>query len=320
MFVFRSRASAVLYDFLMSLNTEKVFLIPCNICPIVPLIFLKANIKFEFIDISNETLCLDLDIAIKKIKRSPSEVGGILFVHTYGLEESFDEEFKNIKNVNDGILIIDDKCLCIPSFDTEDQIADLTLYSTGYSKYIDLGFGGYGILSSNKDIKHNSLKFNQVHLDDIVTLYKYHVKEQIRLETAVIENNGNWLENKNNPMVFGIYEQIINEQVSNMKKHKNKINEIYSSKLPKELQLPDIYQNWRFNILIPRKEEVLNKIFEKKLFASSHYSPLNKVFSIDNNGYRNGDMLYSKVINLFNDKYITEQQAVLISEEILNII
>ena len=40
--------------------------------------------------------------------------------------------------------------------------------------------------------------------------------------------------------------------------------------LTKGIQLNNIYQNWRFNILVENKEEVLNAIFEKGLFASNN--------------------------------------------------
>ena len=68
MLIFRNRASAVLYDFLASIKSNKFFLLPCNICHIVPITFLKAGVDYEFIDISNETLCMDFNIIMDKMK------------------------------------------------------------------------------------------------------------------------------------------------------------------------------------------------------------------------------------------------------------
>ena len=42
-------------------------------------------------------------------------------------------------------MIIDDKCLCIPNTKFKKNLySDLEIYSTGYSKYCDMGYGGYG--------------------------------------------------------------------------------------------------------------------------------------------------------------------------------
>ena len=52
MILFRDRATTILYEVLTTLNKNNKFLIPLNICPIVPDTFLKVGIKFEFIDIN----------------------------------------------------------------------------------------------------------------------------------------------------------------------------------------------------------------------------------------------------------------------------
>jgi len=50
------RASAILYHVLASREQKKPWLLPANICPIVPITFLKARVPFELVDISAETL------------------------------------------------------------------------------------------------------------------------------------------------------------------------------------------------------------------------------------------------------------------------
>ena len=52
MILFRDRTATILYEVLTTLNKNNKFLIPLNICPIVPDAFLKVGIKFEFIDIN----------------------------------------------------------------------------------------------------------------------------------------------------------------------------------------------------------------------------------------------------------------------------
>ena len=72
--------------------------------------------------------------------------------------------------------------------------------------------------------------------------------------------------------------------------------------LPKEIQFPIEYQNWRFNIRVNNKEEILKNIFDAGLFASGHYKPLADHCPVAKD-------LYEHVINLFNDFYYTEEQA-----------
>ncbi|WP_252981536.1 hypothetical protein [Aliarcobacter butzleri] len=69
MIIFEDRAATVLYKTLKSLKNKNKFLLPLNICPIVPDTFIKANINFEFVDINLKTLCMDEDIVLEKIKK-----------------------------------------------------------------------------------------------------------------------------------------------------------------------------------------------------------------------------------------------------------
>ncbi len=310
MLIFRNRASAVLYDFLISINSNKIFFLPCNICPIVPITFLKAGANYEFVDISNETLCIDFNIIMDKLINNPSKYGGILFAHTYGLENSFNNEFKRMKEFNEKLIIIDDKCLCKPNFNNSSSFADITLYSTGYSKYVDIGFGGFGYINKNIDIVNCKLRYNEKDLEDIIEQYKMVIKD----EEKFIYSDSNWLDNRIPEVAFNEYRNIVETKKLDISKYKKQIHNIYLSELPKEIQLPIQYQNWRFNILVPNKEEVLKKIFNSGFFASSHYSPLNKSFSNNKSFFPNANKLFSNVINLFNDKYITFEQVVSISK------
>ncbi len=68
----------------------------------------------------------------------------IIWVWPYGLKPS-NEKLKEIKNCGD-CLILEDKCLARPNLPYENSFSgcsDAELYSTGYSKYCDLLFGGW---------------------------------------------------------------------------------------------------------------------------------------------------------------------------------
>ncbi len=57
---------------------------------------------------------------------------------------------KEIKENHPDLLLIDDRCLCVPDLEPDlSSPAEVILYSTGYGKIVDLGFGGYACLSGN---------------------------------------------------------------------------------------------------------------------------------------------------------------------------
>jgi dTDP-4-amino-4,6-dideoxygalactose transaminase len=93
---------------------------------------------------------------------------------------------------------------------------------------------------------------------------------------------------------------------------KIRINNIYSSNLPTDIQLSSEFQNWRFNIITNKKKKILNEIFSNKLFASNHYSDMS--FYFHRIRAENAYKIYNEVINLFNYKYINEIQAYKITE------
>lgn len=144
MITFANRASAILFRFLKSRNFEKPFLLPANVCPVVPLSMMKAGVDYEFVDI-DERHAMSEDLALEKL--SSGSYSGLLFVHSYG--HYFDNKnfYAQIKCINSEICIIDDRCLCKPSI--EDEVppnVDLALFSTGYAKYVELSYGGYGVM------------------------------------------------------------------------------------------------------------------------------------------------------------------------------
>jgi len=81
MILFEDRAATVLYKVLLTLNKDKYFLLPLNVCPIVPDTFLKANIKFKFIDIDIKTLCMDETSLIDTIRNETMLVEYYLSIH-----------------------------------------------------------------------------------------------------------------------------------------------------------------------------------------------------------------------------------------------
>ena len=263
MILFENRASTILYNVLIKLDNRNKFLLPLNICPIVPETFMKANIEFEFIDINLDTLCMDEALLLNNIKND-NKIGGVLFVKTFGVELNTEKLFEEIKNINEDIFIIDDRCPCIQEFDynIEESYADMVLFSSGYSKYVDIGYGGYSFVKQ---------KYEDKFLDKSKTNQFYEYKNQL-----------------------------INT-IPKMKKHKEQLNNIYFKGIDTKYHLGKKFNNWRFSIVVNNKEEILDKIFKiDGLFASSHY-PQSKYATKYINKETNSKIVHDKIINLFND-------------------
>ena len=302
------RASAILYHILVSQQERKPWLLPANICPIVPVTFLKARVPFEFVDISAETLHMDMGQAEDLIRQR--KFGGLLYAHTYG-EPSTPSDFLNgIKSLNPELLIVDDRCLCVPEFKPQSS-ADVILYSTGYAKIVDLHFGGYALLRNGLNYQPAYLAFDADDYDQIERSYKKAVQERVQF----VYHDMNWLETDASLPEWDDYRLQIESGLKASLAQRARLNEIYASSLPRELQLPQEYQMWRFNIRVKNKLKVMPTIFEAGLFASSHYVSLTGIMAVGSAPH--ADTLADEVINLFNDHHFDTDKAAQICDLIL---
>jgi len=280
------RASIVLYYFLLS-QKKGLYLLPVNICSVIYDVFLETGNDVHFIDIDRKTLCVDEEKLFSFL--ATQKCTGVLLNHTYGVDVNFTGIISKMKSEYD-IVIIEDRCLCRPELFANAEV-DLTLYSTGYAKMIELSYGGgYGIIRDEAYVKNCNKELNNVSIsfkEKIKFTYNFNIeKKQYFLDIASCED------------------YIIS--------HKKKINNIYDYYLS-QYKLNDIYNYWRYNILCKNKETLLNIIFSHDLYASSHYKPLSENV-LD---YANAYLLSRTIINLFNDKYFTERQAEELSKIII---
>lgn len=309
MIAYEKRASVILYNLLKSLPDDRPFLLPSNVCPIVPLTFLKANRTFEFVDISLDNLCMDQVLVLDKLKLMPAAYAGVLFVRTYGLDGSFEDFFKSVKQTDSSIVIIDDKCLCPPYvMDAPGAFSDMVLYSTGYSKIVDLGFGGYGVLRDGLNYESRSYDFDPAALSRMTAQYKSAIENQTRFEYI----DTDWMDASRPELGLPEYFSTIESRLDTVIRGKQEINRIYKSNLPREVCLDENYQLWRFNIFLPEKPRLLKRIFDAGLFASSHYAPLDAIFSSGRSA--NSERLHSGVVNLFNSDLFDVEMALRLTE------
>ncbi len=302
------RASKILYNFLVSNKFKGKFILPANVCPIVPLTFIQAKVKFCIVDISESDLCLDQDLTKKLISNSREEYAGIFFVRTYGVDKKFDYFFEALKKINDQLIIIDDRCLAKPEpFLTHIYPADLVLFSTGYAKYVDIGEGGFAFFDDRKGFfNYKKIKTNFVGKDEYLILNDF--KVFIASDCQYTKKREYlWLKNTS---PSEDYIQKVEKCISHTVQHKKKLNTIYAEIIPDQYLLQKDFWHWRFTILVPseKKKYILEELFSNQLFASSHYASLCHIFS--NKRAPVAEKIHSSVINLFNDRYYTEHQAV----------
>jgi hypothetical protein len=298
------RASTILHDLLLQVAAGRAFLLPANICPIVPITFFKAGVPIEFVDISPDTLNMDLGEAEARLQRPHRSYGGLLYAHTYGDPATPNAFIQQIKGRFPDLLLIDDRCLCLPELEPPgSSAADVTLYSTGYAKIVDIGFGGYAFLQEHVPYKHRSLTFRKADLDSMEARYK----ARVEAGEAYSYEDSEWLQADEDLPAWDVYRPRVMNALQSSLDHRRAINAVYNSRIPSQLGLPRDYQLWRFSLRVPRKERVLAAIFAAGLFASSHYASLDGIMG--SGGGQNARELAGHVVNLFNDQHYTLDMA-----------
>lgn len=298
------RASAILYDILVGLGDVQPFLLPANICPVVPITFFKAHVPFEFVDISAQSLHMDLDQVEARLHSRAGGYGGLLYAHTYGDASTPQAFFRELKVRFPRLMVVDDRCLCVPDLEPDPSTAaDVTLYSTGYGKIVDIGSGGHAFLADNVNYEHHSLPFRFPDLIEVETKYKACIEARERY----VYFDSNWLQTDPQPLAWQEYSERVREARVISLAHKGAINAVYNSLFPSDIQFGESFQLWRFNLHVAPNQAALDAIFAAGLFASSHYASL--VDIMGTGAGSNARELAQHVINLFNDLHYTEAMA-----------
>ena len=282
---------------------------PTNVCHFVPATILKAGAKIEILDISKKDLCINQDQVISALKENKKKYSGIIYVRSFGVENDVTEFFTKIKTLKNDLFLVDDKCLGIPSFDKKiNPLVDLELFSTGYSKYIDLGYGGFAKINDKLNYLKNPLEYSTQD-ESLFSEYFRNVvykKEKVNVNKLDEIINLNWL-NSEDIIDDDIYISKIKNAIKSTKENKENINKIYNEFLNKNLKIENSSNIWRYNISVIKREEVLEALAEENLFASKHYYPLSKIF--ESKKTPNWNLIYNKILNLFNDFRYSINQA-----------
>jgi hypothetical protein len=245
---------------------------------------------------------MDLEQAEGQLERGAH--GGLLYAHTYGEPSTPGDFFQRIKSRHPDLLLVDDRCLCIPDLEPNpDMIADVALYSTGYAKVVELDFGGYAFLKEGTPYRPEQLLFSPQAHEEIESGYK----QAIRNRVPYVYRDSNWLQTDAELPAWYDYRQQIEDGSRKSWQHREALNAIYTNHLPLEIQLPKEYQSWRFNLRLKNKNRVLKSIFSAGLFASSHYASLAGIMTPGQ--CIQTEALADEIINLFNDHHFDVQKA-----------
>jgi hypothetical protein len=300
--ILASRASTILYNLLLSQKERRTFLLPGNICPIVPITFFKAGVPFEFVDISADSLHVDLDRAEERMRTG--KFGGLLYAHTYGDPSLPQKRLKEIKKNHPDLLLIDDRCLCVPDLEPDPQnAADVILYSTGYGKIVDPGFGGFAFLNEDLAYQPHKLPYNQQDLERLENDYKHSIETGERYSFR----DSNWLQTDLVMPTWIEFAERVRPALEKSISHRQSINAVYNSLIPPMLCLKEPFQLWRFNLRLPDKKKTLAALFDEQLFASSHYACLSGIMGEGTCPV--AEKLSREIINLFNDSHYTVPMA-----------
>lgn len=305
MIVFAPRASSILFNLLLSLEDQRPFLLPANVCPIVPLTLRKAGRRFSFVDIGGRDLAMDPEQCLDRLRGSREGFAGVLYVRTYGVEADTSSFFRAARELCPDLFLIDDKCLCRPDCGGErlSPYTHATLFSTGYAKHVDLGFGGFAHLGEGVRYRQRSGRYVKAALEEVERKVKQAVASRVPFQGG----EGDWLDLSEPALSWHAYEQSVLAVLREVDEHKRRLNAIYTAALPAEIRLPERFQSWRFHILVSEPDRLVERLFADGLFASRHYAPLEGSFG--EGRFPVAERLHGEVVNLFNDRYFDEERA-----------
>jgi hypothetical protein len=295
------------------------------VCPVVPLTLLDAKVPFEFIDLDATTLCIHWKSLIGRVSVAKAPpVSAVIYIRTYGYEgEDLAPLARELKDSRSAPLLIDDRCLCRPEPDLEKvdmQGADVVLFSTGHAKYVDLGWGGFAHIEEKVPYVAADNGFAQAQLNRLTSFYKRHVRsghpifEKGKEEQAIalIGRYRGWLDRTPRKTEWGAYLEEIAEARRLCDTQKARLNEVYRRYLPPQIQMAGGYHAWRYQVRVRQKEVLLRNVFAESLFASDHFFPASVLFGGEPLAV--AAELHNNVVNLFNDKYFSDEQARRIAE------
>ncbi len=311
MILLERRACGILYNLLRSLPGDLPFLLPANVCPVVPLTFRKAGRAFRLVDLDPEELGMDRGRCLEIVAKGPEAWAGVLYVRPYGaMMPAADGFFAALKALRPGLLTVDDRCLCAPDPPDPNAAgvpgADVTLYSTGPGKPVNLGFGGFAHALEGVAYRRWEAPYSEAALARVTHRYKEAVAAGVPYDGENEGEEEDWLDLSAPPLPWEGYRTAVLKALPVAAEHRRRLNALYGE-LPESIRLPPRFQGWRFHLRVPEPDRLVERLFAVGLFASRHYASLGGVFSAERCPV--AERCHRGIVNLFNDGSFDEERA-----------
>lgn len=295
------RGSVAIYLALTSLRcTQKKVIVPGNICYAAVLPIIYAGFIPVFCDVDKLSGNILLDNIIREYN---SDIVAVIVPHMYGNPVKDLLDIRKFCDINNVILIED--CASFMGGDFSDYtpgtIGDYIIYSTGYSKTLDLGIGGI-LFSSKHDLKSLEQVSKMLPLYDKSFEYEsnmfsriYRVIRNYDYNTALSKDFFKIVpQSMKKSFLFSIdgntEDSIIKNlgELNRIKKERRYNYQIYSDILSKLdfLEEYDFLEGaipWRYNMYISpsMKKDFINYCLSRQIPVSDWYPSVLPVFGID---------------------------------------
>jgi hypothetical protein len=305
MIVFEARASTIVYNLLRSRRDDRPFLVPANVCSIVPITFLKARRRYCLVDIGRDLQAPDPEQCLDLVTRRRGEFGGVLHVRTYGADAAAEPFLRALKAAQPDLLTIDDRCLSRPDLSGAALApsADVTLFSTGRVKPVDVGLGGFAHIRAGVPYRRRRGTFRAAELAWLTRRYQVALADRRPFRRGT----GAWLDLARPRPSWDAYRRRVAAAAAAADAHRRALNAIYADALPLEVQLPARFQGWRFNIMVPDPDRFVRGLARVGLFAGRHYASLGGI--LGEGRFPVAEALHARIVNLFNDHHYDEPMA-----------
>jgi dTDP-4-amino-4,6-dideoxygalactose transaminase len=319
--IFSGRGSAALYAILTSLETkERKILLPVNICEILLPIIELAGFSPVFYDVNPDTGNSGLENIRDKYS---GDEAVLLAVHNFGLPLEIDLIADWAKE-ND-IFLIEDVCNALGATFRNVPLGnwgDAAIYSFGYSKIVELGFGGgltlrdSGLRQRVKELISSFDLYSELHKEadqsfqsKLRILRKDPDNQKPDVYRSLYGDYAKFLIYRLDQQHISLIREAIadldNIILSRYEKAMMYKNGISSSKISHIKEVPgQIF--WRYNILVDYecRDKLLKLLIHNNIWASTWYPPVNHLFyeEPDSSDYSGADQFSKRVINLFVDQ------------------
>ncbi len=333
-----SRATVAIYATLLSINPKDYVIVPANICPSVINAIFQTGFQPIFVDLNlnNFNICLK---SLKFILNKHKNISAVIVPHFYGIPAEIEELIHIVKNENDKILIIEDVAqsfgvktdnLFVGSF------GDVSIFSFGYSKIIDVSTGGAFItnnielyknikyvISSLKLKNHNLLNLKEKYRTRYINILQNKNPDDDLLKIGsdfqdLFIHRCNSLFSKNLLKELNVFSENKSKRIFNYNEYKKNLRS-------NKFFLPDTddgFIPWRFNFLSKKSKKITELLRDKRINVSNWYPPINVYYKKAEikTDLTNSIMLGKEIVNLWVDKKTSTSDIVKTSKLINSII